>query len=107
MDCAGYKGALEEILKYAKCGSQVAVISLGTAVEPIVENNLCFKDMSLHGSFAYTPEVNRKAIDMMYANQAAFAPIATATYGLSEITQAFKDADDHHKNVKVLIDLAR
>mgnify|MGYP002856865002 FL=1 len=107
VDCAGYKGGLEEILKYAKCGSQVAIISLGTAEEPLVENNLCFKDMSLHGSFAYTPEVNRKVIDMMYANQAVFAPIATATYGLSEITQAFKDADDHHKNVKVLIDLAR
>lgn len=107
VDCAGYKGAFEEIMTYAKCDSQIAIISLGTAVEPIIENNLCFKAVSIHGSFAYTPEVNRKAINMMYANQSTFLPIATATYGLSEITQAFKDADDHHKNVKVLIDFSR
>lgn len=107
VDCAGYKGAFEEIMTYAKCDSQIAIISLGTAPETIIENNLCFKAVSIHGSFAYTPEVNRKAIDMMYANQDTFRPINTATYGLSELVQAFADADDHHKNVKVLIDFSR
>lgn len=104
IDCAGYKGAFTELFKYAKCGSQIAVISLGTATEPIVENDLCFKDISIHGSFAYTPEVNRKVLDMMTANQDVFAPIVTSVYGLSDITEAFKVATDHHSQVKVLID---
>lgn len=33
-----------------------------------------------------------------------FAPIITSTYGLSEITKAFEEACDSHKNIKVLID---
>ncbi len=107
IDCAGYKGAFSELFQYAKCGSQIAVISLGTAAETIVENDLCFKDISIHGSFAYTPEVNRMAIDMMTANEEVFAPIITAVYGLSDISEAFKAATDHHKNVKVLIDHSR
>lgn len=104
LDCAGYPGSFEELFKYAKCGSQIAIISLGTTAEKIVENDLCFKDISIHGSFAYTPEVNRIAIDYMTANEELFAPIVTATYGLSEISEAFEAATDHHKNVKVLID---
>ena len=104
IDCAGYPGAFSEIFRYAKCGSQIVIISLGTAVETIVENDLCFKDISIYGSFAYTPEVNRKAINMMTANQSVFAPIVTSSYGLSDISEAFKAAADHHRNVKVLID---
>lgn len=107
IDCAGYPGAFEEIFKYAKCGSQIAVISLGTSQETLVENDLCFKDISIHGSFAYTPEVNRKAIDYMTDNEKVFMPIVTATYGLSDISEAFKAATDHSKNVKVLIDHAK
>ena len=107
IDCAGYPGSFEEIFKYAKCGSQIVIISLGTNRETLIENDLCFKDISIHGSFAYTPAVNRKAIDYMAANEAVFAPIITATYGLSEISEAFKAACDHHKNVKVLIDHAK
>lgn len=107
IDCAGYSGAFSELFQYAKCGSQIAVISLGTVTERIIENDLCFKDISIHGSFAYTPEVNRKVIDMMTANASVFAPIVTAVYGLSELEEAFKAATDHHRNVKVLIDHAR
>lgn len=104
IDCAGYAGGFEEIMQYAKCGSQICVIALGTSEERIIENNLCFKDVSIHGSFAYTPAVNRMAIDMVAANQAAFAPIATATFGLSQIAEAFEAANDSSKQVKVLID---
>lgn len=104
IDCAGYAGAFNEIFKYAKCGSQIVVVSLGTSAETLVENDLCYKDISIHGSFAYTPEVNRKAIDYMTANQDVFAPIVTATYGLSDISEAFRAATDHNKNIKVLID---
>jgi threonine dehydrogenase-like Zn-dependent dehydrogenase len=104
IDCAGYAGAFEEIMKYAKCGSQICVIALGTSEEKLTESNLCYKDISIHGSFAYTPETNRKAIDLVVENPAAFAPIATATYGLSEIAKAFEEANVSSKNVKVLID---
>ena len=107
LECAGYPGALEEIMRYAKCDSQVCVIALGTSEEKVTENNLCFKDISIHGSFAYTPAVNRQAIDLMAAQEQAFAPIATAVYGLSEIKTAFEQAGDTAKNVKVLIDHAR
>ena len=43
----------------------------------------------------------------MAAQEQAFAPIATAVYGLSEIKTAFEQAGDTAKNVKVLIDHAR
>lgn len=107
IDCAGYTGSFEEIMRYAKCGSRIGVIALGTSSESLTENNLCFKDVSIHGSFAYTPEVNRMVIDMISANPEAFAPIATATYGLSQIAEAFEAANDSRKNVKVLIDHAK
>ena len=104
VDCAGYPGSFNEIFKYAKCGSQIVIVSLGTSAETLVENDFCFKDISIHGSFAYTPEVNRIAIDYMTANQEVFTPIVTAKYGLSDISEAFRAATDHHKNIKVLID---
>jgi threonine dehydrogenase-like Zn-dependent dehydrogenase len=107
IDCAGYPGGFGEIMQYAKCGSQICVIALGTSEETIIENNLCFKDVSIHGSFAYTPAVNRQAIDLVAANPAAFAPIATATFGLSQIAEAFEAANDSKKQVKVLIDHAK
>ncbi|MBQ9062156.1 MAG: alcohol dehydrogenase catalytic domain-containing protein [Eubacterium sp.] len=105
VDCAGYPGSFSEILRYAKCGSQIAIISLGTSTEHLVENDLCCKDASIHGSFAYTPAVNRRAIDIMTENQDVFAPIITSSYDLSEIAEAFEAAADHQKNVKVLIHL--
>jgi threonine dehydrogenase-like Zn-dependent dehydrogenase len=104
IDCAGYAGSFNEIMQYAKCGSQICVIALGTSEETIIENNLCFKDVSIHGSFAYTPAVNRQAIDLVAANPETFAPIATATYGLSQIAEAFEAANNSSKQVKVLID---
>ena len=107
LDCAGYPGAFEEMLKYARVDSHIGIIALGTSEEKLVENWLCYKACSIHGSFAYTPAVNKQAIDMVTAHQETFLPIATATYGLSEITEAFAAANDSKKQVKVLIDHSR
>lgn len=104
IDCAGYKGALENIIKCAKVGSRISIVSLGSSEEKVVETTLAFKAITISGSFAYTPEVNRKVIDMITECPDKFSPIVTATYGLSDIDKAFEEACDVNKNVKVLID---
>ena len=107
IETAGYKGAFEEIMTYAKCGSQINILALGVSQERVTETNLAYKDISIQGTFAYTPETNKKVIEMVSSNEKIFAPIATATYGLSDIKEAFEAARDHKKNVKVLIDHAK
>ena len=104
LDCAGYPGAFGEIMQYARVNSHIGIIALGTGEEKLVENWLCFKACSIHGSFAYTPEVNRQVIEMITAYQEVFRPIATATYGLSELPEAFQAANNSKQQVKVLID---
>jgi threonine dehydrogenase-like Zn-dependent dehydrogenase len=104
IDCAGYPTSLENIIKCAKVGSRISIISLGTNEEKVTESSLAFKAVTICGSFAYTPEVNRKVIDMITECPENFAPIITSIYGLSEIAKAFEEACDSHKNIKVLID---
>lgn len=104
VDCAGYPGALENIIKCAKVGSRISIVSLGTSEEKVVESTLAFKAVTICGSFAYTPQVNRKVIDMITECPKNFEPIVTATFGLSDIVKAFDEACNSSKNVKVLID---
>lgn len=107
LDCAGYEGVLEEAVKYSKPGSYVSVVALGTSEECFTGRDIAFKAVHIVGSFAYTPEVNRQVIDMISDKPELFAPVVTATYGLTEITDAFEAAKVSSKNVKVLIDLAK
>ncbi len=104
IETAGYRGVLEEIMQYAKCGSSVNILALGVSQEKVTETNIAYKDISIQGTFAYTPETNKKVIEMVTSNEKIFAPIATSTYGLSDVKEAFEAARDHKRNVKVLID---
>lgn len=104
IDCGGWKGALEEMMKYAKAGSAISEVSLGISEEKFTASQIACKAIRIYGSFAYTPEVNRKTIDMITANPDVFAPIVTAVYPLSQLPEAFKAASDSKSNVKVLID---
>lgn len=107
IDCGGWSGSFSEIFRYAKSGSTIGVVALGTSEEPLRENDLCFKDVTIQGSFAYTPAVNSHAIELMTAHQDLFAPIATQKFPLSKVSEAFETAADSTKAVKVLLDMER
>lgn len=105
IDCAGYEGSLEEIFAYSKPGSYISVVALGTSQERLTTRDIAFKAVHIVGSFAYTPEICQQAVDMVSKRPELFLPIATGTYGLSQLPEAFEAAKISSKNVKVLIDL--
>ena len=107
IDCGGWKGCIEEMMRYAKAGSAISELSLGISEERITASQLACKAIRIFGSFAYTPEVNSRAIAMISENPDRFAPIVTSVFGLSRLPEAFEAASDSHQNVKVLIDHAR
>jgi threonine dehydrogenase-like Zn-dependent dehydrogenase len=104
LDCAGYEGSFTEIFQYSKPGAYISMVALGTAEEKITGRDLAFKAVNIVGSFAYSPEVIAQVVKMVSDKPELFAPVATATYGLTELPEAFEAAKISSKNVKVLID---
>lgn len=47
IETAGYRGVLEEIMQYAKCGSSVNILALGVSQEKVTETNIAYKDISI------------------------------------------------------------
>jgi threonine dehydrogenase-like Zn-dependent dehydrogenase len=103
-DCAGYAGSFSEMFQYAKPGSYISMIALGTSEEKFTGRDLAFKAVNIVGSFAYSPEVISQVVKTVSDKPELFAPIATATYGLTQLPEAFEAAKVSSKNVKVLID---
>ena len=102
-DCAGYTGSIRDYLDNAKMGSQLICIALGNGQVPISTSELAFKSVSIKGSCGYTSQANQEVIRMLDSG-IDFFPIITATYPLSKISEAFEDATNVNKNIKVIID---
>jgi threonine dehydrogenase-like Zn-dependent dehydrogenase len=107
VDCAGYDGSLTEIFNYSKPGSYISVVALGTGEEKFTGRDIAFKAVNIVGSFAYSCEVISQVVKMVTDKPELFLPIATATYGVSQLPEAFEAAKVSSKNVKVLIDLSK
>ena len=102
-DCAGYPGALHDYLEYAMLGSKLICVALGGASETFSSRDIVLRNASFISATGYTPEVNKKVLEMVASGKVSVDPFVTSKFGLSQIAEAFEAAADAKKNIKVEI----
>lgn len=103
IDCAGHPRSLRDYMDCAKMGSKFAAVALGNTMEEVSVSEICLKVVNIIASCAYTPETIKNVIALIQSD-IPVTPMITAVYGLSDVTEAFKQAADGSKNIKVIID---
>lgn len=103
IDCAGFKGVLEEFMANGKVKSRFTAVALAYTPEEIVPFTLVVNGYSVVGSLAYTAEDVEEVIAMLSENTANVDPIVTAVFPTDQLAAAFEAATDRDSQIKVTI----
>lgn len=106
IDCAGYPKAITDYLECAGINSKLVCVALGPAREEISTYEVVMKGVQIIGSCGYTPETNKKVIEMLQSD-IDVESMVTAVYGLSEFEKAFEEAAKSNENIKVVLEHAK
>ena len=65
-------------------------------------NAIHYKEITVHGASAYSPEVNRKALDLVLSGQLDASKFITHRYELKDLAQGYEDMS-HGKMIKGVV----
>ncbi|HHW82277.1 MAG TPA: alcohol dehydrogenase catalytic domain-containing protein [Actinomycetales bacterium] len=103
IDCAGFKGVLEQYMANGKVKSRFTAVALAYAPEEVVPYTLVVNGFSILGSLAYTADDVEEVIAMLAENKANVDPIVTAAFPTDQLAEAFEAATDRDGQIKVTI----
>jgi threonine dehydrogenase-like Zn-dependent dehydrogenase len=103
VDCAGYKGVLEEYMSCAKLHSRFVVLALSRAQERVVPIEMVLKEVNVMGSCGYTAQDIKQVIGYLDDEGLVIEPVITHQFGLSDVKKAFETACDKQHAVKVVL----
>lgn len=93
VECTGVPEVWMETIKYIRRGGRVILFGgcpSGTEVR-FPTYPLHYDEMTLMGSFHYTPRDVATARDFLIDNYSAFGPLLTGTYHLQDLSEAFEN----------------
>jgi 2-desacetyl-2-hydroxyethyl bacteriochlorophyllide A dehydrogenase len=103
VDCAGFKGVLEEFMSSAKKGSRFVILALGRAPERVTPIEVVLKEVKIMGSCGYLRNDINQVIGYLSDPGLLIEPIITHSFGLSDVKKAFETACDKESAVKVVL----
>ncbi len=105
VECVGKEDALEGAVKTARKGTRITVVGVIGGRPRISMGLVQDKELELVGSLMYMREDFEKSIELVKHGLIDPKQLITLKLGFTDLYRAYREADDRHRNVKVIVNM--
>ena len=105
VECVGKEDALEGAVKTARKGTRITVVGVIGGRPRISMGLVQDKELELAGSLMYMREDFEKSIELVEHGLIDPKQLITLKLGFADLYRAYREADDRHRNVKVIVNM--
>ena len=101
--CPAGQAQADAIELVRKRGKVIFFGGISASSAAVIDTNaIHYKEITVHGASAYSPEVNRKALDLVLSGQLDASKFITHRYELKDLAQGYEDMR-HGKMIKGVV----